>query len=55
MAGNINRVARVHTYPAADSHLVTVNAPSLVAKGIPAFELTKLKTVTAGNIEHDVC
>ena len=51
----INRVARANTHLVADSHLVRVKAPSLVAKGIPTPELTKLKSVTARNIEHDVC
>ena len=41
-------------YLVADSHLVTVKAPTLVAKGIPSFELTKLKSVTARIIQHDV-
>ena len=50
----IDRVAGAHTYLTADAHLVTVNAPTLVAKGIPTSELTKLKSVTARNIEHDV-
>ena len=49
-----SRVARAHTYLAADAHLVTVKAPTLVAKGIPTSELRKLKSVTARNIEHDV-
>ena len=31
---------------AADSHLVTVKARTLVAKGIPFSELTKLKSIT---------
>ena len=47
----INRVAGTHAYLTADAHLVTVNALLLVAKGIPTFELTKLKSVTAGNME----
>ena len=51
----VNRVARAHTYLTADSHLVTVKEPTLVAKGIPVFELTKLKSITARNIRHDVC
>ena len=38
-------------YLAADSQLVTVKAPTLVAKGIPIFELTKLKSVTASAIQ----
>ena len=37
-------------YLAADAHLVTVKAPTFVAKGIPTSELTKLKSVTARNI-----
>ena len=41
-------------YLDADSHLVTVNAPILVAKEIAAFELTKLKSITARNIQRNV-
>ena len=41
-------------YFVADSHLVTVSAPTLVAKGIPTSELTKLKSVTAANDVRNV-
>ena len=43
----------MHIYLAADAHLVTVKALSLVAKGIPTSELTKLKSVTASKIKYD--
>ena len=47
----IDRAARTHMYLSADSQLVTVSAPMLVAKGIPIFELTKLKSVTTSAIQ----
>ena len=42
-------------YLAADPHLVTVNAPTFVAKVILTFELTKLKFVTASAIHKQNC
>ena len=35
-------------------HLATFNAPTLVAKGIPTSELTKLKSVTVTNDVRNV-
>ena len=40
-------------YLDADSQLITVNAPTLVAKEIAAFELTKLKSITGRNNQRN--